>query len=169
MILCLNDSNYVNDGRCVTGICVCTSEYLNALTLPMVSAILRDVPSSRHVYLAIFISLALIGFISNFFALITFIRDLIRFTVYGFYLITFSICGIIMMLLLLTNIITAFRSDDYLFRLWACHGYPYIFLVMIHTGILMTTAIAIEGVLNRYFSFDKFRSRKCALFILFYY
>ena len=172
MTFCSNDTNCIDSGRCVLGICVCTTSKINetrynALTLPIVGAILHDIPSLRHIYLFVFIFLASIGLLSNLFSLITFIRDRIRFTISGIYLIIFSICGIIAMILFLTNIITAFRYDDYLFRLWACHGYPYLFLVISNTGILMTTAIAIENILNRCYSFDRFRSRKCPLFISF--
>jgi len=133
----------------------------------MVGAILYDIPSLRYMYIYIYIFLAFIGLISNIFSLITFIRRRIRFTVCGVYLIIFSIYGIILMILFLTNIIIALRYDDYLVRLWACHGYPYVSLVMINTSILMTTVISIESILNRYFSFDRFRSRKCAIFISF--
>ncbi|CAF4545044.1 unnamed protein product [Rotaria sp. Silwood1] len=102
----------------------------------------------------------------NIFSLLTFIRDRIRYTVIGVYLIIFSICGIIMMILFLTNIIIAIEYDNYLVHLWACHGYPYLFLVIINISILITAVIAIESVLNRYFSIDRFRSRKCTLFVL---
>ncbi|CAF0845617.1 unnamed protein product [Rotaria sp. Silwood1] len=71
-----------------------------------------------------------------------------------------------MMILFLTNIIIAIEYDNYLVHLWACHGYPYLFLVIINISILITAVIAIESVLNRYFSIDRFRSRKCTLFVL---
>ncbi|CAF2876811.1 unnamed protein product [Rotaria sp. Silwood2] len=175
MKLCLDDSNCINNGRCFSGVCVCTNEYFtdqhheirnHALTLPIVGAILDDIPSLRHFYLFIFIFLAAIGLVSNIFSLVTCIRDRIRYTVCGVYLIMFSVCAIIMMTLFLTNIIIAAQYDNYLLRLWACHGYPYLFLVIINISILITAVIAIENLLNRYFSVDRFRSRKCALFVL---
>jgi hypothetical protein len=172
MLLCLNDSNCINRGRCVSGICICSNftgtdneiQY-HALTLPVVGAILHDIPSLYYMYHFILIFFVSIGLISNIFSFITFIRDRIRYTICGVYLIIFSICGIILMILLLTNVIIALRYDHYLFRWWACHGYPYLFALMINTGVLMTTAIAIENILNRFYSFDRFRSRKSALLI----
>jgi hypothetical protein len=170
MTLCSKDSSCTNSGRSVAGICVCTTDNTNetrdnALTLPIVGAILHDIPSLQHIYLMVFIFLASIGLISNILSLITFIRDRIRYTICGLYLIIFSICGIIIMILFLTNIIIVLRYDDYLIRLWACHGYPYLFVVTSNTSILLTAAIAIENILNRCYSFDRFRSRKCPLFI----
>jgi len=53
------------------------------------------------------------------------------------------------MFLILTNIITIIYYDNYLFRLWACHGYPYLSNIMVYTSILISIAIAIEGVLNK--------------------
>lgn len=135
----------------------------NTLTLPMVGAILYDIPSLHYIY----IFFASIGLISNCFSLTTFTRDRIRFTIIGVYLIIYSLCSFILMIVILTNIIIIFRYDDYFIRLWACHGYPYIFVVMINMSILMTTMIIIENILNRYFSFDRFRSRKYVLFISF--
>ncbi|CAF1487504.1 unnamed protein product [Rotaria sordida] len=97
----------------------------------------------------------------------TFIRDRIRYTVCGVYLIMFSTCSILMMILFLTNIIIAVRYDSYLLRLWACHGHPYLFVVILNISILITAIIAIENVSTRYFNVDRYRSRKCAIFILF--
>ncbi|CAM4928771.1 unnamed protein product [Rotaria socialis] len=177
MKLCLNDSNCISNGQCVSGICVCTSQHFtgkhdehryNSLTLPMVGAIVHDIPSSYHVYIFICIILTFIGLISSILSFITFIRGRVRYTVCGVYLITFSICAIILMILFITNIIITIRYDNYLFRLWACHGHPYLFLVMINMSILMTVGIAIENVLVRYFTFDRFRSRKCSVFIVLY-
>ena len=136
----------------------------NALILPMVEGILYDISSFRYIYLCIFTSLALIGLISNLFSLITFMRDRIRFTIYGVYLIILAICGLVSMLSFLTNIIISLRYDNYSLRLWACHGYPFVFLIMINMGILMSAAVVLETILNRYFGFDRFRSRKCAIF-----
>jgi hypothetical protein len=169
MVLCLNDRNCVSGSRCLSGVCVYPNQDIrnSSLILPMVGAILYDTTSLRYIYLSIFICLASIGLISNIFSLITFMRDRIRYTVCGVYLILFALCGIVLMMVFLTNLIIAFRYDDYLSRLWACHGYPYVFQVMINTSILMSTVIVIENILNRYFGFDRFRSRKCALFISF--
>lgn len=167
MVSCLNDSNCASGSRCVSKICVYPNRDIgnSSLILPIVGAILYDTPSLRYVYFCIFICLASIGLISNIFSLITFMRDRIRFTISGIYLILFSICGIVLMILFLTNLIIVFHYDNYLLRLWACHGYPYVFQLMFNTSILMSTMIVIENILNRYFGFDRFRSRKCALFI----
>ncbi|CAF5081376.1 unnamed protein product, partial [Rotaria sp. Silwood1] len=92
-------------------------------------------------------------------------RERIRHTVCGIYLINYSICSLILMMLILTNIITAIYYDKYLFRIWACYGYPYLSLIMVYTSIVMSTAIAIESVLYICFNFDKFRRRKRSLII----
>jgi hypothetical protein len=155
MTSCLNVSNCVHPNRDIRN---------HSLTLPVVGAILYDTPSLRYMYIFIFIFLASIGLISNSFSLITFMRDRIRFTVSGVYLILFTICGIVLMILFLSNLIIASYYDNYLLRLWACHGYPYVFQVMFNMSILMSTAIIIENIFNRSFGFDQFRSRRCAVF-----
>ncbi|CAF0802666.1 unnamed protein product [Rotaria sp. Silwood1] len=173
-MLCSNGSSYLKENRCLFGFYTCSKEYYlnnnkdihyNALTLPMIGAILYDLPLLRYVYGFIFILLASIGIINNIFSIMTFMRERIRHTVCGIYLINYSICSLILMMLILTNIITTIYYDKYLFRIWACYGYPYLSLIMVYTSIVMSTAIAIESVLYICFNFDKFRRRKRSLII----
>jgi hypothetical protein len=173
MLLCLNDSNCFNHGRCVSGMCLCPHNYRinqyaevrsTSLIPPLVGALRQETLSSRHVYLAVILILAAIGFINNLLAFIVFLRPLIRLTVSGIYSVVFCITGFLVMLLLLTNIPTAWYYDRPGFRSWACHTYPYLHLILINLGLLMTAAIATEGVLTKCFGFRRFRSRKCAIF-----
>ncbi|CAF2361511.1 unnamed protein product [Rotaria sp. Silwood2] len=164
-----NCSSFLNENRCLFGFCTCPKEYdlyknneiyYNALTLPMIAAILYDLPLLRYVYGFIFILLASIGIINNICSLMTFIRERIRYTICGIYLINYSICSLILMMLIITNILTAIYYDIYLFRFWACYGYPYLSLIMVYTSMLISIAIAIEGVFYIYFNFNKFRPRR---------
>ncbi|CAF4090730.1 unnamed protein product [Rotaria sordida] len=175
-MLCTNSSSYLNENRCLLGYCSCPKEYYfnkdndihyNAITLPMIGAILYDLRSLRYVYCFILILLALIGIINNIFSLMTFIRKRIRHTICGIYLINYSICSLVLMILILTNIITAIYYDKYLFRLWSCYGYPYISLIMVYTSILISSVIAIEGVFYTCFNFDQFSRLKRPLIISF--
>ena len=131
---------------------------------PLVKALRQETLSLRHIYLAIVVVMILIGFINNLFAFIVFLRPLIRLTVSGIYSVVLSITGFLLMLVLLTNAPTAWFYDRPGFRLWGCHTYPYLHLILINFGLLMTAAIATEGVLTKCFGFRRFRSRKHALF-----
>ncbi|CAF1303075.1 unnamed protein product [Adineta steineri] len=173
-MLCLNSSHCQNGNRCLLGFCIYPKEnyftdqysiHSNAVILPIIGATRHDLPSLWHMYIWIFIILALIGLLNNIFALMTFIRDRIRYTTFGIYLIIYCICSLLLMILILTNVLTAIYYDKYIFRLWACHGYPYLSLNMVYTSTLISAAIAIENVLIKCFNFDKFRSRKSSLFI----
>lgn len=135
------------------------------LVQPFAGVMIHDHSSLRLIYFSIVIILASVSLISNLLSLITFMRDRIRFTVCGVYLNIYALCGTIVMILFLSNMILIItRYDDYFFRLWSCYGYSYIFSVMMNTVVLMSSAIVIEMILNRYFIVDRFRSRKCALF-----
>lgn len=173
MLLCLNDSHCFTHGRCVSGICLCPHNYrVNehtevrsmALIPPLVGALRQETLSLHRIYLAIIVVLISIGLINNLLALIVFLRPLIRLTVSGIYSVALSITGFLLMLLLMTNVPTAWFYDRPGFRLWACHAYPYLHLILINFGLLMTAAIATEGVLTKCFGFRRFRSRKYALF-----
>lgn len=168
IMLCINSSYCLNDYECILNHCVNKHDdmdYNNKLILPIIGVIIYDHPSSHRIYFCIFILLILIGLINNIFSLMTFIRDRIRYTVCGVYLIIYSICSLILMILILTNIITVIFYGNYFVRLWACHGYPYLSLTMAYTSILISAAIAIEGILTNCFKFDKFRSRMQSLII----
>ena len=172
MLLCLNDRNCFNHGRCVSGICLCphndsisqhAATRSMALSLPLVGALRQETAFLRHICLAILVLLASIGFINNLLAFVTFLRPLIRLTVSGVYSVILSITGFFLVLLLLSNIPTAWHYDQDGYRVWACHTYPYLHLILINVGLLMTAAIAAEGILTKCFSFRRFRSRKGAL------
>ncbi|CAF4618801.1 unnamed protein product [Rotaria sp. Silwood2] len=131
----------------------------------MIAAILYDLPLLHYVYGFIFILLASIGIINNICSLMTFIRECIRYAICGIYLINYSICSLILIMLIITNIITAIYYDKYLFHFLACYGYPYLSLIMVYTSMLISIAIAIEGVFYTYFNFNKFRPRRQPLII----
>ncbi|CAF4853713.1 unnamed protein product, partial [Rotaria sp. Silwood1] len=109
-MLCSNGSSYLKENRCLFGFYTCPKEYYlnnnkdihyNALTLPMIGAIVYDLPLLRYVYGFILILLASIGIINNIFSIMTFMRERIRHTVCGIYLINYSICSLILMMLIL--------------------------------------------------------------------
>lgn len=177
MRLCLTHSDCANHGQCVYGACVCASNYItnkndtnayNAVTLPVVGAILYDNPTFYNVYLLVFTFLTCAGLISHILSLTTFIRRPIRFTVCGVYLNTFSICGLIGMILLLISVIISIRYNHYLLIFWACFGHSYVLQCVIDISILMTVAIAIENALIRYLRVQRFRSRRSAVCIILY-
>ncbi|CAF4849956.1 unnamed protein product, partial [Rotaria magnacalcarata] len=56
----------------------------------------------------------------------TFIRERIQYTICGVYLIFYSLFSLLLMILIMTNVIIAVYYDKYIFRLWACYGYPYL-------------------------------------------
>ena len=131
----------------------------------LIEAVRHDVPLARISYLSAFILLSSIGLIGNTLCLLTVIRNRIRSSVCGLYLMVYSTCSLVLMVLTLLNIISAMRYDTYLFRLWTCHGYPYLCLVMVSTGTLISAAIAVESVLITCFDRDKFHLRQRALFL----
>ena len=133
------------------------AERKNGLTLPIVGAMISDEPSLRLRYLLLFLLLILIGLINNILALMTFLRERIRYTISGVYLIIYSLCSLILMLSISTNLLAVFFYENYYFRLWLCHGHPYLSSIMVCTSILISVAIAIEEVLNKQFNFDKHR------------
>ncbi|UJR23146.1 hypothetical protein I4U23_026165 [Adineta vaga] len=168
MKLCVDDNNR----KCLTNLCCFIANKINeirynAQTLTVIGELFHDGSLLRQSYFFIAILLACFGLINNMISLMVFKRDYIRFTVIGIYLIMFSLSGLIMMSLFLINIILNFQYDGYSFRLWTCHFYPYLFLIMSNTNILMSAGIAIESIMYRCFSFDRFRSRKSALSIIF--
>jgi hypothetical protein len=151
-MFCLNGSSCLNEDK-------------NILTLPIIGAIINDLSSLRLIYFCIFLVLILIGIINNIFSLMTFIRERIRYTISGIYLILYSICSLTLMLLILTNLLTIIYHENYIFHLWTCHGYPYLSSIMVYTSILISAAIAIEGVLIKYFDFHRNRPRKLTVMI----
>ncbi|CAF3823716.1 unnamed protein product [Adineta steineri] len=176
--MCSNSSNSsecLNDGQCNSDdICICTSACFvgnfceidyNAARLPLTSAIVQDNPSTEGIYILIFALLAFIGFINNIFALTTLFRERIRITIWGVYLIVFSILSIILMIIILSYIMTVVRYDNSTYRLLACHAIPFLSLITIDGGILCTVAIAVERVFIECWNFNVNGSRLRALLI----
>ncbi|CAF3357231.1 unnamed protein product [Rotaria socialis] len=169
-------SSYLNVSRCLFGVCICPKTYYisqhsniihdGSLTLPMIGAILYDLPSLRYVYCFTFICLSLIGLINNIFSIMTFIRERIRYTICGVYLIFYSIFSLILMILIITNVIIAIYYDKYIFRLWACYGYPYLLTITIYISMLISSTIVIEHLCHLFFNFDQLRSRKQSIQII---
>ncbi|CAF0836858.1 unnamed protein product [Adineta ricciae] len=165
----------MNGGRCnLNGSCVCTDTCFvgdfceinyNAARLPLAGAIVQDYPSTRDDYIAIFVLLSLVGLINNIFSLTTFVRERIRITVWGIYLIVFSLLSIALMLTILSYIMVIVRYDNDTYRLLACHGIPFVSLIMIDGSIFCTAAIAVERVLIECWNFSINGSRWRALCI----
>ena len=107
-----------------------------------------------------------IGVLSNLLALSTFLRNRIRCTIPGVYLISYSGSGLLLMLCLFLRMLRPIRFNDYSVQMWHCHGFPYLSYVMIYTGTMISTMLAIEHVLNFVFQLDKFRSPRYALLMV---
>lgn len=137
----------------------------NILTLPITGALIYSDPSYRLPYFILFLLMIIIGLINNIFSLMTFLRARIRRSISGIYLIVYTLCSTILMILILTNLISIFYYDNCHVRLWMCHGHPYLSSVMVYTCILISATIAIEEVLNKQFNLDKYRSRRQAVIV----
>lgn len=170
--MCSNNSNTfqcLNGGHCSEAdTCICASACFvgnfceidyNAAHLPLTGAVIEDVPSSRDIYIAIFFLFGFIGLVNNILALMTFLRERIRITAYGVYLIVLSILSIILMLTILTYIITIVQYNNDTYKVAACHVIPFISLIMTDGGFLCTAAIAIERVFIECFDFSIHGSR----------
>jgi len=144
----------------------CEIDY-NAAHLPLTGAIIQDEPSTRDVYILVFVLFAFCGLVNNILALTTFVRERIRITIWGIYLILFSILSIVLMLTILSYIMTIVRYDNDTYRLLACHAIPFVSLITIDGGILCTVAIAVERVFIECWNFSINGSRLRALFISF--
>ncbi|CAF0997209.1 unnamed protein product [Adineta ricciae] len=172
MKLCADADSCIGHGPCLTNMCaniagkVLEIRY-NGQTLPSFSELIHDTSVLRRYYFLIVIFFACFGLMNNIISLVTFLHDRIRFTVSGVYLIMYALCGLITMALFLINILITFLPNGFFFSQWICHIYPYLFLIFSNTSILMSAAITVENILCRCFCFDRFRSRKCALFVTF--
>ena len=173
---CFNGSSCLNGSFCRSGFYSCSNQLSAipikdvsriALVLPIAEALRYDLSPSGYVYLVVFTLLVTIGFISNLFSLSTFIREWIRLTVPGVYLIVFSVCSILLMTSIVVTILSAVYDDFYLSHVWTCHGYPYVSSVMFYTGMLMSAALAFENVSNQCLGCDKFRTRRYAILVVF--
>lgn len=176
------ESQCLNGGQCSsTNTCICASacfvgnfcqtEY-NALRLPLIGAIVQDTSSSQNTYIIIFLLFGLIGLINNLLALTTFMRERIRISAYGLYLILFSILSIGLMITIFTYIVKIAGHDYHSYQIASCHVIPFISLIMADGGALCTVAIAVERVFIECFNFDirgsRIRSSFVSLFIIIY-
>jgi hypothetical protein len=137
----------------------------NAARLPLTGAVIQDVPSSRDIYILVFFLFGFFGLVNNILSLTTFVRERIRITAYGVYLILFSVLSIALMITILTYIMTVVRYNNDAYILSACHVIPFISLIMTDGGILCTVAIAIERVFIECFNFNINGSRIRELFV----
>jgi hypothetical protein len=126
----------------------------NAAHLPLTGAIIQDLPSTRDIYIVVFSLFGFCGLVNSILALTTFLRERIRITICGIYLIMFSILSIALMITILTYIITIVRYNNYTYKLVACHGIPFVSVVMTDGSILFTVAVAIERVLIECLNFN---------------
>ncbi len=176
MMSCLNNSNdsCLNGGQCVANNCICSTAcfigdrcetYYNTIDLPFSSAMLQDTFVARIVYIIIITLLVVIGLVNNIAGLMTFTRENIRITACGVYLIVFSACTIIFLMLLQLIVLTIAEYDTPSFRLWSCYGNPYISLVLGFTGIWISVGIAIERVLIECFDMNLYGTRRHAILV----
>ncbi|UJR22559.1 hypothetical protein I4U23_025608 [Adineta vaga] len=165
--MCSNNSNSfecLHGGLCsINETCICTSTCFvgnfceinyNAARLPLAGAIIQDYRSTRDAYIVIFVLLAFSGLINNILALTTFVRERIRMTVWGVYLIIFSLLSIALMVSILSYIMVIIRYDNDTYRLLACHAIPFVALIMMDGSILCTAAIAVERVFIECWNFS---------------
>lgn len=140
--MCWNNSDEfqcMNGAHCGPGdTCLCMSACfvgnyceinINAAHLPLTGAVLKDLPTARGVYITIFLLFGLVGLVNNIFAFTTFIRERIRITSYGVYLILFSISSILLMITILTYIIRVARYENETYHFVACNVIPFISVV----------------------------------------
>ena len=83
-------NSFCNNGTCVCSKCFagekCDIPFSN-LSLSLTNLMLVDTFTSQMIYLVLFIIMAIVGLLNNSLALITFIRERIRVTLCGVYLI----------------------------------------------------------------------------------
>ena len=172
--MCLNSSDGTDmcqhGGFCSSSLasCVCSSACFvgnyceinyNAVRLPLTGAIVQDSLAARDIYIFSFGLFVFLGLVNNILSLMTFLREHIRLTVCGLYLIIFSILNLFLMIILLSYIMTIIRYNNPTYLYWACHIVPFISLIMVDGSILFTVAIAVERVLIECFNFGMYGSR----------
>ncbi|CAF2147806.1 unnamed protein product [Rotaria magnacalcarata] len=166
----------LNGGSCTGNSCICLNEcffgnrceyYFNLFELSMTSAILQDTLYAKIGYVIAFAALATIGLVNNILALITFMREPIRITACGTYLIIYCSFNIVLMLLIYTDIISFFDYNKDTYRQWDCFYLPYFCLTFDYIYIWMSVAIIIEKLLMQCLNFPMFGSRLRAVIISF--
>ena len=166
--VCLNAGQFVEDHCDCTKICFvgnrCEISY-NAVDLPFASAILQDRSSTQAVYIAIITIMVLIAIVNNIFALATVLRERIRMTVCGVYLIVFATFSLFVMCLFQTTAVTVARYDSPSYRLWSCNIIPYITLTLGYTAIWLSVGVSIEKVLIECLNYGLYGSRRRAILL----
>ena len=178
MCLYSNDSDTLclHGGYCSssTETCVCSTPCFvgnycetnyNAVRLPLVGAIHQDNLSSRDIYVVTFVLFASLGLVNNLFGLTTYLRERIRYTNCGIYLIAFSIVNIFLMLIVFSYVLTIVRYNNPTYQYWACFIIPFVSLIMVDGSIFLTVAVAVERVLMECFDFRLYGSRVRALIV----
>lgn len=166
----------LNGGYCSssTGSCVCSTACFvgnyceinyNAARLPLVGAIVQDSQQSRETYIITFVLFTALGLTNNIVGLLVFLRERIRYTNCGVYLITFSIVNMFLMTSLLTYLITIVRYSNPTYQSLACHFIPFITIITLDGSILLTVAVAVERVLMECFNFPLYGSRMRAFIV----
>jgi hypothetical protein len=166
----MNNNSIVcfNGGQCVEDYCDCNNVCFvgphceipfNVIDLPFPSAILQDQAPTHTIYIIIITVLVFIAFVNNIFALATSLREHIRTTVCGIYIIVFATCSLILMCFFQTTALTIARYDAPTYRLWSCKIIPFISLTLGYTAMWLTVGISIEKVLIECLDFNLFGSR----------
>jgi hypothetical protein len=166
----MNSNNTIcfNNGQCIGDRCECNNICyfgsqceipFNVVDLPFSSAILQDQSSTHAIYIVVITILVFIGLINNILALSTLIRERIRTTVCGVYIIIFAICSLILICFFQTTVLTVASYDTTSYPLWSCNIIPYISLTLGYTALWITVGISIEKVLIECFNFGICGSR----------
>lgn len=176
MASCVNSNNSIcfNGGQSVENRCDCSNVCFvgtqcetsyNVIDLPFPSAILQDHLSTHTIYIIIITILVFIAFINNIFALVTLLRERIRTTVCGTYIIVFATCSLILMCFFQTTTLTVAHYDSTSYRLWSCNIIPYISLTLGYTAIWLSVGVSVEKVLIECFNFNIYGSRLRAIIL----
>ncbi|CAF1243792.1 unnamed protein product [Rotaria sp. Silwood1] len=168
-------SQCLNGGYCsLNDTCICASACFvgnfceinyNAVRLPLTGAIIQDISTGRDFYIAFFFLLGFCGLINNALSLVTFIREQIRLTICGLYLILFSIFGIGLTLTIFTYIATIFCYKNQTYQYIACYYIPFIAVALNDGAFLFTTAIAVERIISDCCNLNIQRRRTRGLFV----
>lgn len=178
MSSCVNSNSTIcfNDGQCIDDHCECNNVCFigiqceipfNAIDLPFPSAILQDHSSTHIIYIIVITILVFIALVNNIFALTTLLRERIRTTVCGVYIIIFATCSLILMCLFQSTVLTVARYDTSSYRLWSCNIIPYVSLTLGYTVMWASVGISVEKMLIECFNFNVIGSRLRAILLFF--
>ena len=176
MSSCMNSNSTIcfNGGQCVEDHCDCSNVCFvgahceipfNVIDLPFPSAILQDRAPTHTIYIIVITILVFIAFVNNIFALAASLRERIRTTVCGVYIIFFATCSLILMCLFQTTVLTVARYDTPTYRLWSCNIIPFTSLTLGYTAMWLSVGISVEKVLIECFNFNTSGSRLRAILL----